>query len=89
MNVARELAAVAVAEYGCSSKPERILRGAVNFAGEENCSGAGAEKCAAVCGEFLEALEEAFFRHHFQVRGAFAAGEDYAGDALRDLRGGG
>ena len=32
-------------------------------------------------GEFLQRVEEAFFLHHFQVRGAFAAGEDYAFEA--------
>ena len=32
-------------------------------------------------GEFFQRVEEAFFLHYFQVRGAFAAGEDYAFDA--------
>ena len=53
----------------------------MDFFGEKNCAGTGAEECAAVCGEFFECVEEAFFLHYFQVRGAFTAGEDYAFDA--------
>ena len=79
VNVAGELAAVAVAQDGDVEKRERFLRGAVNFAGEQNRSSAGAEKRAAVGGELLQRVEEAFFGHHFQVRGAFAARQDHAG----------
>ena len=81
VNVAGELAAVAIAQDGDVEQGERILRRAVDFFGEKDCAGAGAEERAAVCGEFLERVEEAFFLHYFQVRGAFAAGEDYAFDA--------
>ncbi len=81
VNVARELAAVAIAENGDIEQAERILRRAVNLFGEKDCAGAGAEKCAAACREFLQRVEKAFFFHHFQMRGAFSAGEDYAFDA--------
>ena len=64
-----------------SSRPSESCGGPWTCFGEEDCAGAGAEECAAIFGERLERVEETFFLHHFQVRGAFAAGEDYAFDA--------
>src|SRR5580704_17151584 len=84
--VAGELPSVAIAQDGDIEQRKGFLRGAVNFAREQNCSSAGAEKRAAVCGELLQRVEQAFLRHHLQVCGAFAAGKDYARDAFQIYR---
>jgi hypothetical protein len=86
MDVAGKLAAVAVAKNRGVEERERGLRGAVNFFCEENCASAGAEERAFLRGKLFQGVEEAFCGHHFQVRGAFAAGEDDAVESLQVLR---
>jgi hypothetical protein len=48
VNVAGKLASIAVSQDGDIEERERLLRGAVNFACEQNGSGASPEKCAAI-----------------------------------------
>ena len=86
LDVARELASVAVAQDRNVEQVERVLRGAVDLARQQNCSGASAEERAAVGGELLERREQAFLLHYLQMRGALASRENYAGEAGEVLR---
>ena len=71
-----------------SSRPSDACAGRALRA-QAGCPGASAEECAAIRGELLERVEEAFFRHDFQMSGAFAAGKNDAVQIRRDPPGGG
>src|SRR6202167_2098976 len=86
VNVAGELASIAVSQNGDIEERERFLRGAVYFACEENGSGARPEKCAAIRSELFQGIEEAFFGHYFQVRDAFTARQNHARNAFQVFR---
>ena len=60
--------------------------GPVDLAGQKNCAGTSAEECAAIRGELFEGFEEAFFRQDFEVRAAFAAGENDGGKVREIVR---
>lgn len=85
-DVARELAAVAIARDGDVEQAKRRLRWMVNLACEKNRAGARAEERAAIGGKFLERIEEALFCEDLEVRAAFAAGKNYAIEVVHILR---
>ena len=73
MNVARELAAVPVAQDRNVEQPERSLRGAVHLARQQNRARARAEKRAAVGSELFQRVEEALLGENLQMCAALAA----------------
>ena len=78
VNVACELAAVAIPQNSNIKQTKRGLRRPVHFARKQDCSSARAEECAPVRGELLESLEQAFLRHHLQMGAALAARENHS-----------
>jgi len=76
-DVARELAAVAVAKNGDVEEFQGILSGIVDVRSEKNRAGTSAED-GVLFGEFADGGVETFFLEELELRGAFAAGEDEA-----------
>src|ERR1700719_605921 len=79
MNVAGKLAPVTISQDRDIEQAERRLRRSVDLTSKKDRPGAGAKKCAAIRREFLERVEQAFFGHHFEVRGALTSRQNYAG----------
>jgi hypothetical protein len=77
-DVARKLAAVAIAQHRNIENPERGLRRPVYAPSEENRAGTGAEERAAVRGKFSQGEEEAFLGDGLEMRAALAAGKNHS-----------
>src|SRR5208282_574545 len=85
VNVACELASVAVAKNRNVEQVERLLRGAVNLVGQQNRPRAGAKERAAVVRKLFQRIEQPFFHHDLHMRAALAARKDNAVDASKIL----
>jgi len=70
---ARELASVGVADHGNIGQTERLLRRVVNFARQQDRSGARAKNRAAARGVRKQAFVETFLDQKFPLRRALAA----------------
>ncbi len=82
VDIAGQLPSVAIAQDRYIDESERILLRPVNFAREQNRSRASPEESAAIRGKFLQRVEQAFFFHDFQVRGAFTAWKNHASNPI-------